>query len=143
MIQAVKEINGQTQFKNFSEEVWNLLKGETNGWVKVSDSIASNTLDKKPMPEIGTATNQVVENELTKIVTPEVVIETVEVFNENENEAEFLEVVKQSITKNNIKNHLDEINEPYKNTDSLTDLSKILYKLFNGNIAELKSKYGI
>lgn len=145
MIQAIK--NGNT--KLFSEVVWNTLGKEKNGWVKLEDSIASNSISnqKTQMPNTGekaVATNQVVENELTKVeatISEPIVEQKKEV---DVAKKSFFDLIKENLTKNVIKNYLDDdaVNVPYSG-NTIDSLSEVLYTHFNGDIAKLQEAFKI
>lgn len=164
MIQAIKNAGtSKEQSKQFSEEVWRFMGKNKNGWVKVSDSVAENTVTKKAEPstgEKGVATNQVAENTATKkeeqvatnnaekventAASTDNTATTDAVSQEEQNKKDFFALVKENLTKNVIKNYLDDdaVNIPYKAT-TVDEFSEILYTHFNGNIAELKSTFKI
>lgn len=66
------------------------------------------------------------------------------IIEEEKNKKDFFTVVKENLTKNVIKNYLDDdaVNIPYKAT-TVDEFSEILYTHFNGNIAELKNTFKI
>lgn len=146
MVKAIK--NGQT--KEFSDYAWKLLGSRRNGWEKVSDSVAENTVGKKDPPPSGTASKQVVSNTAKKDEekNPPAVINDAnppagnEGLSSTEKET-FLNAVKDnSITKNQIKDFLDSKEVSYKANDSLDTLSAILFEQLK-TVEALKTQFSI
>jgi hypothetical protein len=158
MIQAIKDQGTpKEQTKKFSEEVWKFMGKNKNGWVQMSESVAKNEAGSKSMPstgEKGKVTNQVVENDIKKT---DDLVKVENTANATANEAAddsrsapateeaklkvaFFALVSENLTKNTIKNYLDDdtVNIPYK-VNTMDGLTEILYTHFNGDIAALQA----
>jgi hypothetical protein len=152
MSQHVKARKGKF-VQSFPRETWDLLGGNKNGWVEISEEtqVVTNSAKVGP-PDSGEkkkVKNQVVEN--TAPTSPAKTTESTDsksetntdpaqvVTNSAKVDEKFLAFVKENLTKSQIKDHFDEMKVEYKNTMNLEGLAEVLSVKYEGNIDAVKT----